>query len=85
MFKIKTQNNTFHFYYFNPLKSTQIGSNADRTDDFPPPKKPLLYILQNIHDREEYHTCWERGNNSAQHHNSITKKLPFKNVNHFTL
>lgn len=40
MFKIKTQNNTFHFYYFNPLKSTQIGSNADRTDDFPPPKNP---------------------------------------------
>lgn len=34
--------NMSDFYNFNPLKSTQIGSNADTSDDPPPPNPGIL-------------------------------------------
>lgn len=61
----------FNFYYFNPLKSTQIGSNADRTDDFP---TKTLVSYKTYTTKGVSHLLGE----GQQHHNSITitKKLP---------
>ncbi len=70
------------FYYFNPLKSTQRGSNADRTDGSPPPENLVSYKTW----PRENHTCWEK--RGQQHHNSITitKKLPRMQItSHYSL
>lgn len=85
----RSQHAKYCFEPFNPLKSTQRGSNADGTDDFPP--KPLYPTK--TYFTKEYHIFWEgvggwglqQWSTSRLNNHHQKKNLPRNVVTHFTL